>query len=647
MIRFVLCNLIFVVTSLVRLRAQETALIPLPVTVNWKQEKGTLQKGVSIRYRDNKLSYAVHELQDFLNSKGIIARINTSNAPAVLIELIISPRLEKISSNEGYYLKAAAKKIELKALSDTGIYRGLQTLKQLLETPQQFQTAEITDQPAYPWRGYMVDVGRNYQTMELLKRQIDRMAVYKLNTFHFHVTEDIAWRLEVPGFPALTADSTMLRDPGMYYSISEMKELIRYCEERYIRFVLEIDMPGHSAAFERAMGVSMQSEKGTQYVQEILRTVATTLPIKYIHIGGDEVTITNPGFLPVMTRLLDSLGIESLGWSPGGNLANTTIHQLWMSEAPIIPGIRYIDSRHLYLNHMDPHEAVVTLFHRQIGDRTKADASMLGGIICVWNDRRLINENYHLLINGVYPSMLAFAERSWRGGGILKWTAVIGEKNTNEANQFIEFEGRLMKHKKAYFRNEPFPYFAQSKLEWSLFGPFSNNGNLKQVFDPELAGFFSKEPQPALNAIGASIVLRHWWAPAITGHIPDPKENTTWYARTRIFSEVEGWRNCWIGFNNFSRSMITRTPDLGQWDERSSVLWFNGDLVPAPEWKRSGKTISLETPLEDEDYYYRTPTRLYFKKGWNEVLIKAPVGSFKGSDWQNPVKWMFSFLPVD
>ncbi|MCG7859838.1 beta-N-acetylhexosaminidase, partial [Flavihumibacter sediminis] len=104
---------------------------------------------------------------------------------------------------------------------------------------------------------------------------------------------------------------------------------------------------------------------------------------------------------------------------------------------------------------MDPHEAVVTLFHRQIGDRTKADASMLGGIICVWNDRRLINENYHLLINGVYPSMLAFAERSWRGGGILKWTAVIGEKNTNEANQFIEFEGRLMKHKKAYFRNEP------------------------------------------------------------------------------------------------------------------------------------------------------------------------------------------------
>lgn len=110
MIRFVLCNLIFSVTGLVRMQAQETALIPLPVTVNWKQEQGTLQKGVAIKYQDNKLSYAAHEFQDFLKSKGIIAGINSNKTSAVLIELIISPKLEKISSNEGYYLKADAKK---------------------------------------------------------------------------------------------------------------------------------------------------------------------------------------------------------------------------------------------------------------------------------------------------------------------------------------------------------------------------------------------------------------------------------------------------------------------------------------------------------------------------------------------------------
>ena len=627
--------------------AQQPALLPLPVELNWKTGNLSMSELSAIRWNDSSLAKTAAQIHEYLKSLGKRVAINPTPSGKPEIKLRIVKQLNKIQSAEGYQLHINAGGIELTAQSDTGIYYGWQTVQQLLKNKKNWQKVEVLDEPAFPWRGYMVDVGRNYQTMDLLKAQIDRMAAYKLNTFHFHVTEDIAWRLEVAGFPALTADSTMLRDPGMYYSISEMKELIRYCEERYIRFVLEIDMPGHSAAFERAMGVSMQSEKGIQYVQEILRTIATTLPIKYIHIGGDEVKITNSRFLPAMTSLLDSMGIESLGWSPGGNLANSTIHQLWMSEATIKPGIRYIDSRHLYLNHMDPHEAVVTLFHRQIGDRNKADASMLGGIICVWNDRRLINENYHLLINGVYPSMLAFAERSWRGGGISKWTAVIGGKNSPETLQFTAFENRLLKHKKINFSGEPFSYFAQSKLEWSLFGPFSNHGNLQQAFDLEQPGFFSKQPNPALQALGGTIVLRHWWAPAITGHIMDPKENTTWYARTRIFSEMEGWRNCWIGFNNFSRSMITRAPAKGYWDERNSAIWFNGTLVPAPEWKRSGKTISLETPLVDEDYYYRRPTRLYFKKGWNEVLIKAPVGSFKGSDWQNPVKWMFSFVPVD
>src|SRR5690606_10773570 len=122
---------------------------------------------------------------------------------------------------------------------------GWQTLKQLLQKNNSWQWTEIYDQPAFPWRGFMVDVGRNYQTMELLKTQIDRMAAYKLNTFHFHATEDIAWRLEVPGFPSLTADSTMLRDAGMYYSVEEVKEIMNYCADRSIRFILEVDMPGH------------------------------------------------------------------------------------------------------------------------------------------------------------------------------------------------------------------------------------------------------------------------------------------------------------------------------------------------------------------------------------------------------------------
>ncbi len=127
----------------------------------------------------------------------------------------------------------------------------------------------ILDQPVFAWRGFMNDVGRNFQSMRSLKAQIDVMSRYKLNIFHFHFTEDIAWRLSSKQYPQLTAPGNMLRNKGMYFAEEEMKELIRYCEDRYITLVPESDMPGHSAAFTRAMGFDMQSNSGLTVVKNI------------------------------------------------------------------------------------------------------------------------------------------------------------------------------------------------------------------------------------------------------------------------------------------------------------------------------------------------------------------------------------------
>jgi hypothetical protein len=643
---------VFVVISIFfiafRVGAQQPSLLPMPSEIQWKEGKLPIRSIRSIRLQDTSLLQLANQLKEYMEGQGANPAIQigkANNGPS--IQLHKQQQGNTINSTEGYQLAVSAQGIQLTSVADTGIYYGIQTLRQLLNVDQSWQAAEIIDQPAFPWRGYMVDVGRNYQTMELLKAQIDRMAQYKLNTFHFHVTEDIAWRLEVEGFPELTADSTMLRDVGMYYSIAEIKELMQYCEARYIRFVMEIDMPGHSAAFERATGVSMQSEEGTKLVKKILESVAKTYAPEYLHIGGDEVKITNTKFLPAVTRHLDSLGIKHLGWSPGGNIPTSTIHQLWMTDAPIEKGKQYIDSRHLYLNHMDPLEAVVTIFHRRIGDRISADGTMLGGIICVWNDRRLVNENFHLLLNGVYPAMLAFAERSWGGGGLEKWTTVIGSNDSDEFKAFVNFEKRLMEHKGKYFSGDDFPYWAQSGYKWKFFGPFVNEGETGRGFEPESAGFLNRNPKPSTEAVGGTIILRHWWAPAITGHISAPMENTTWYAATRIYADSAGFRNCWIGFSNYSRSMNTRAPSNGSWDERGSKIWMNNKSIEPPRWKRAGKSVTAETPLTNEDYYYRQPSSIYFKKGWNDVLFKLPVGSFKGTDWQNPVKWMFSFMVLD
>jgi N-acetyl-beta-hexosaminidase len=179
----------------------------------------------------------------------------------------------------------------------------------------------------------MVDVGRNYMPMNLLKDQIDIMSRYKMNVFHFHPTEDIAWRLAIEQYPQLTAPENMLRNKGLYYTESEIKELINYCKERFITFIPEIDMPGHSASFKRAMKTDMQSDSGIVIVKDILKEICNKYDIPYIHIGADEVKITNLNFIPEISGYIESLGKKIIGWQPGGNFTGQTIRQLWMDVA--------------------------------------------------------------------------------------------------------------------------------------------------------------------------------------------------------------------------------------------------------------------------------------------------------------------------
>lgn len=183
-------------------------------------------------------------------------------------------------------------------------------------------------------------------------------------------------------------------------------------------------------------------------------------------------------------------------------------------------------------------------------------------------------------------------------------------------------------------------------MHWDFFGPYYNDGNPSKTFAPERKNFELSNTEPRFSGVGGTIVLRHWWAPLIKGILDSAKENTTWYASARVWSAVDGVKDFWIGFNNLSRSMATDSPPAGAWDNRGSAIWVNEKPIPPPLWKRSGQKGNLEIPLIDEGYAYRSPTRIFLKQGWNSVLIKVPVGSFKGKDWQNPVKWMFTFVQV-
>lgn len=625
------------------------ALIPLPQKLTWNGQLFPLYLVKDIVLSDTIFRREADLIREELEKKGWQARIiRKPNKGQPYIELSSGKTNSPLNNNEAYTINAGSTNIKLIATTTHGMFNAVQTLKQLMRDNALIDGCNIEDWPAFSWRGYMVDVGRNFQSMDLLKQQIDVLAQYKLNIFHFHFTEDIAWRLVSKKFPELTAPEHMLRNKGFFYTEREMHDLIDYCKERHITLVPEIDMPGHSAAFKRATGFDMQSDSGLIIVKEVLKEFLSTYDLPYFHVGGDEVKVTNKNFMPEVLELVQSAGPKTIAWSPGAPIDDQTIRQLWLGDQgeKSESELRFLDSRHLYLNHIDPLETVPTLFFRQMGNKTQEDANILGAILCLWPDRRVEKEDDILKMNGTYPGLITFAERTWRGGGINGWVSGIGTENSDRAVEFKEFEDRLLEHKQNYFQHLIFPYYQQSKTTWKLYGPYKNEGSLSKTFSPEKAK--DKEPiePPALSVVGGTIILRHWWAPLIEGALPAPEENSTWYARTRIWSEEGGIGKFWIGFNDLSRSYFSDTPKEGTWDDRASKVWVNGKEINPPHWQRAGMKGSSEVPLMDEGYSYREPIKILLKKGWNEVLIKAPVGSFKGKDWQNPTKWMFTFLQL-
>jgi hexosaminidase len=626
---------------------EKPALIPQPKQVQWNKGRIALRSITQVNSNDPLLANEAILVQQLFKESGFDIAITTDQQPGEFaVVLRVDPRTTNNEQLEQYTLRISENNIELVAASAHGIFNGIQTLRQLMRDHLYVPACAIEDAPAFSWRGYMIDVGRNYMPLSLLKQQLDVMAAYKLNVFHFHPTEDIAWRLQTKCYPQLTEPEHMLRNKGQYYTIDEMKELIAYAKQRHMQFVLEVDMPGHSAAFKRAMGTDMQSEAGKEMVRTILQEICNTYDLTYIHIGSDEVRISDTSFVPGMTHFLEQAGKKVIGWQPGGNFTTSTIRQLWREDNDKSfskLAVPFVDSKHLYLNHMDPLEAVVTIFNRQLAKRVQGDSLALGATLCVWHDRAIAVPEDVLRMNPVYPGMVTFSERSWQGGGQTNWTGTI---NGGDPIAFSAFETKLLEHRDLYFSSLPFPYVPQAKQSWELVGPYSNEGDVTKNFPIEKSLNAGSVIAPTQLELGGTIILRHWWWPWISGALKDPQENTTWYARTKIWSDQDRIGNFWIGFYNMSRSPATDSPPVNAWDHKVSKLWVNNSVIDPPHWAHANQTGHAEIPLVDEGYEYRTPTAIALKKGWNTVVVKAPVGSFKARAAQHPTKWMFSFVEV-
>ena len=576
------------------------------------------------------------------------------------IEVKLVPEVPgaKLNQEEAYRLVVTSKGIQVEAVTEKGVYWALQTLRQLEEKKGRYEACEIVDWPAFSVRGFMHDIGRSYLPMDELKKEIEILSRYKINVFHWHLTENQAWRLESKIFPMLNDSVNMTRLKGKYYTIQEAKELVKFCQEHNVLLIPEIDMPGHSAAFVRTFRHDMQSLEGTKILKLLVDEVCETFAdVPYLHIGTDEVGFSNKTFVPEMVQYIRNKGKKVISWNPGWKYQPGEIDmvQMWSFNGKVTPGIPHIDSRFHYTNHFDTFADLVALYDSKVYHQPQQTDDVVGAIVALWHDRFLSKEENMVLENNFYPSMLALAERTWLGGGSQYFDGegtMMWNEQTETFKNFAEFEKRMLWHKDKHFQGYPFGYVKQTNVKWNITDAFPNGGDMAKAFPPEQglqdSYQYDGKEYGVKSAIGAGIYFRHVWGglpTSIPTFYKDPKENHTAYAYTYVYSPKAQEVGMWAETQNYSRSEMDLPPKQGTWDYRGSRLWINGEEITPPTWTATHTTKSNEIPLGNENCVARPPMMVKLNKGWNKVFWKLPVGKFRSNEVRL-VKWMFTTVFV-
>lgn len=635
----------------------------LSITTSWAEallprvKRDIPQRGVSpfrsgrVRLTTTRLE---SELLSLLAELGLEVHPNAKHRISVELQTDIEGLPQ--GNEEAYKLSITSDLISLSAYTDMGLYRGLQTLRQLYERGE-WRARVILDWPAFSWRGFMMDVGRTYIPLEQLKQEIDLLARFKVNVFHWHLTENEAWRLESKLYPKLNDRASMTRMAGRYYTQEEARELVQYCKARRVLLIPEIDMPGHSAAFERALGYGMQTEQGKKTLKALIKEACEVFDVPYLHIGTDEVQFTDRAFVPEMVAYVRSLGKKVISWAPGWHYqpGEIDILQLWSSRGKAVKGIPALDCRYYYLNHYDLFSDIGRLYNSRIYGEDKGSENLYGALLAVWTDRDTQSVWQIVRENQLYPAMLALAERSWVGGGRGDFTSkevMTSDPKSPAYEDFKDFETRMLHYRKA-FPPKLFPYVRQMDARWIISAPFPNGGELSRVFPPEQAIGTIAPPKslPSYTyegktyssrvVAGSGFYLRHVWGDLCTGLLERPETDHTCYAMAWVNSPKEQKVGLLFETQNYSRSEKDLPPPLGAWDYRGSMVWVNGTPIKPPVWTNSHTIPSLTTALGNENACSRPPIPITLRKGSNQLFIKLPIGAFTTREVRL-VKWMFT-----
>ena len=331
--------------------AQEISLIPRPAEMRENKGEFIFNGKIVLCYPkiknsgiDAVVDNFVEEMKDAIGIRIVKDRLKNGCFPVSGVlksskkgDAHIVLNIDEHMGDEAYKLSVTPKKIEISAAKPAGLFYAFQTLKQLMPrnvmagvpdvsvTEWSVPAVYIEDEPRFGWRGFMLDEGRHFYGKEEIKKILDVMAAYKMNRFHWHLTEDQGWRIEIKKYPKLTEvgawrDSKVLgwgevkpdgQRYGGYYTRKDIKEIVEYAKERFIEIVPEVDIPGHSQAAVASypeflscdpdnkhevwlwQGVSgdvinVANPLAVQFAKDVIDELTEMFPFGYIHLGGDE-----------------------------------------------------------------------------------------------------------------------------------------------------------------------------------------------------------------------------------------------------------------------------------------------------------------------------------------------------------------------
>jgi len=447
----------------------QVSIIPMPQHLELGQGSFTLRASTTIKAPKDKRS---NEIAAFLRDAiqehtGItVSAKNSRNR----IEFVLDGT---ITSKEGYRLKVTPTQIAINARTTDGFFWAVQTLRQILPFEKkpsiEIPALTIGDQPAFGYRGHMLDVGRHFFPVEFIKKQIDLLSYYKINTFRWHLTEDQGWRIEIKKYPRLTNVGGWRTEPdgtrhGGFYTQEQIRDVVEYARLRNITVIPEIEMPGHSIAalaaypefscrmkpleVTNAWGVHQDvfcaGNDGTfKFLQDVLDEVIALFPSSYIHIGGDEVPkdrwkecekcrarIKNEGlkdehelqsyFIKRIQSYLAKKGKTLIGWDEileGGADKNAVI-EVWRGDAEaakaLANGNRVIMAGPFYFDTPLQSKTLKDVYQTDLFSLPQYRENrqlLLGAEAPLWTERvTTVNAESKL-----YPRLQAFAEITWTG----------------------------------------------------------------------------------------------------------------------------------------------------------------------------------------------------------------------------------------